>query len=86
MMTLAEFLKSTNTRQSDFAAAVGVTQATISRISSGKVAPSIGLASAIIRETRGLVGLEAWVACESKPAASAAPSQETPHVQTPDGC
>lgn len=72
-MTLREYLIETKTRQSDFAATIDVTQATISRLVSGAVSPSIELAAKIKRATQDRVTFEAWVTCDYHP------NQETSH-------
>lgn len=64
MVTLRSYLKETHTRQEDFAAAIGVTQATISRFVRGVATPSIELAAQIKRATQGAVDFDAWVASE----------------------
>lgn len=61
MMTLAEYLRSTKTRQEDFASEIGVTQATISRFVRGIATPSLELAAQIKTATKGAVTFEAWV-------------------------
>lgn len=78
MMTLAEYLKATHTRQEDFASALGVTQATVSRLVRGLISPSIDMAAAIKSATQGAVDFEVWVTCPGKPA-SASYNQEKSH-------
>ena len=61
MMTLRSYLKDTRTRQEDFAAVIGVTQATISRLVRGVATPSIDLAAQIKRATNGAVDFDSWI-------------------------
>lgn len=58
-MSLSEYLAKNNIRQEDFASKIGVTQATVSRLSNGGV-PSLKLAVAIERATRGRVKASSW--------------------------
>ena len=67
MMTLAEYLRSTRTRQEDFASEIGVTQATISRFVRGIATPSLELAAQIKTATKGAVTFEAWVSSKANP-------------------
>ena len=48
--SLTEFLEQTNTKQSDFAARVGVSQPVISRIVNGHAVPRLALALRIAAE------------------------------------
>lgn len=73
MMTLGKYLTETQTRQSDFAASIGVAQATVSRLVGGSMTPSLELATKIKRVTQGLVDYDAWVTCEPNP------NKETSH-------
>ncbi len=61
MEHLCAYLKENGIRQSDFAAAVGATQATISKLVSGAMLPSLQLAVKIQSETQGRVTCESWV-------------------------
>lgn len=74
METLAQYLDAEGIRQTEFAARVGRTQATISRILNGEAQPSAELAAAIERETCGRVPFWTWKAFEAfKPVHSNAP-------------
>lgn len=75
MMTLAEYLRTTKTRQEDFASGIGVTQATISRFVRGIAVPSLELAAQIKAATNGAVTFEAWVSSKG----NSTLNQETPH-------
>ncbi len=55
MSKLASYLEQTQLTQSDFAAAVGVKQSTISRLKNGRFAPSLELAAKIEKLTKGAV-------------------------------
>lgn len=59
-MTLSEYLDAKKLTQQDFAAIMGVRQATVSRWCSGKAAPSIETAIAIERETGKRVRWKSW--------------------------
>lgn len=61
MTQLLSYLKATKTRQADFAAIVGVSQATVSKLIGGSVAPSLELAVRIERATGGEVKATSWV-------------------------
>lgn len=61
MMTLHAYLAENAIRQEDFAARVGVKQATISRLVRRDVLPGLVLAVRIERETDGAVPVEIWV-------------------------
>ncbi len=61
MSKLQTYLTSHGLRQADFAAAVGATQATISRLANGSMRPSLELAVAIERATAGAVTAASWV-------------------------
>lgn len=78
MMTLRDYLSGTRTRQSDFARLVGVTQATVSRLVSGAVVPTLELAARIKQATNGEVGFESWVTCSDSDA-PAPFNQESSH-------
>lgn len=55
MTQLQAYLTSQGLRQADFAAAIGTTQAHISRLARGTAVPSLTLAVAIERATGGAV-------------------------------
>lgn len=59
-MTLAEWLKATNTTQDDLARRLKVRQATVSKLANQKVGISLPLALAIERETGGKVPVSIW--------------------------
>lgn len=61
MENFASFLKQSGLRQSDFADALGVSQATISRLARGEMKPGLELAVAIARATGDAVPVESWV-------------------------
>lgn len=62
MSTLSDFLTSKQIRQQDFAARIGVTQATVSRLAKRTMMPSLPLAVEIERATEGEVSVSSWVA------------------------
>lgn len=84
MMTLAEYLKSSRTKQEDFAATIGVTQATVSRLVRGVALPNIAMAAAIKAATDGKVDFEVWVtsATKSPSTPNQEPSHDNPHENT----
>lgn len=55
MSYLRTYLEQTNTKQSVFAAQIGVTQATVSKIADGTLTPSLRVAAAIEEATSGAV-------------------------------
>lgn len=61
MNKLHAYLVAKNLRQSDFAALVQSTQATISRLVGGNVLPGLALAARIERATCGAVTASSWV-------------------------
>lgn len=65
MMTLPEYLRSTGTRQTEFAERLKVRQSTVSKLVNGKVSPSLALALQIDRETGGKVPVSVWERRES---------------------
>lgn len=71
MSNLANFLSSSGITQEDFAASIGVTQATVSRLASKKhkMKPGLELAVAIERATDGAVPVTSWVAPQPERAA-----------------
>lgn len=60
MHTLSDYLRENRIRQCDFAAELGVTQATVSRIVRRVKLPSLELAFAIQRATKGAVPVSSW--------------------------
>lgn len=60
MSDLGTYLKENRIRQADFAAAIGVTQATVSKLIAGG-RPSLPLAVAIERTTGGVVRAASWI-------------------------
>ena len=69
MTKLSEYLTDHDISQNDFAEKIGTTQATVSRLVSGKVKPGLPLAVLIERETGGIVPPSSWV--ENKAATAA---------------
>lgn len=61
MTRLQSYLDQANLRQSEFAALVGASQATISKLARGAVQPGLDLAVAIERATAGAVLATSWV-------------------------
>lgn len=61
MNMLKSYLQSRGIKQGEFAEAVGVQQATVSRLASGKLVPSLELAVAIERATNRAVLASSWV-------------------------
>lgn len=61
MTKLQTYLASRDIKQAEFAALVGTTQATISRLAKGPTKPSLTLAIAIERVTKGKVPADSWV-------------------------
>lgn len=84
MMTLAQYLKSSRTKQEDFAATIGVTQATVSRLVRGVALPNIAMAATIKAATDGKVDFEVWVtsAAKSPPTPNREPSHDTSPAKT----
>lgn len=64
MGDLSSHLKQTGTTQADFAARIGVDQATVSKLCRGKLLPSLPLAVAIERATDGQIKAVSWVSDE----------------------
>ncbi|MCK9544916.1 MAG: helix-turn-helix transcriptional regulator [Novosphingobium sp.] len=62
MMTLSEYLAAEGIPQEKFAERIRVRQATVSRLASNAMRPSLELAAAIERETGGAVPATSWVA------------------------
>lgn len=60
MNELRTYLTRTDIRQDDFAATVGVTQATISKLVRGIARPSLDLAFAISNATNDAVPVSSW--------------------------
>lgn len=60
MSDLHAYLTAAEIRQDDFAASVGVTQATISKLVRGAARPSLDLAFTIARVTNGAVPVSVW--------------------------
>lgn len=61
MNTLTSYLKAAGQTQAQFAAAVGIDQATVSKLCRGKLVPSLPLAAAIERATGGRVAMASWL-------------------------
>ena len=83
MMTLSEYLKAKAIRQADFAARIGVTQGTVSRLCSGRLAPDMETASRIQFETGGAVPVAVWVPEEYR-VVSEQNSEPADYPKTPD--
>lgn len=62
MTELKAYLDRTGEKQTKFAERIGTTSATISRLCSGTLKPSLELAHQIERATDGQVPTETWVA------------------------
>lgn len=62
MVTLNQYLRDSGMTQEDFAAAIKVTQATVSRLCRGKAQPSKELMLTIEKETAGAVPVLSWFA------------------------
>lgn len=62
---LSAYLKANGIRQRDFAAVIGVTQATISRLANRDISPSIALAAKIRAATNGAVDWDSWLPPET---------------------
>jgi DNA-binding XRE family transcriptional regulator len=60
-MDLSAYLKVANKTQAEFAAEVGTTAPTISRLIKGEFKPSLALAHEIERASGGVVRTEVWV-------------------------
>lgn len=60
MNPLAQYLSRKKIRQTDFAQAVGVTQAMVSRLANGAAHPSPEVALRIEKETHGAVPFHVW--------------------------
>jgi DNA-binding XRE family transcriptional regulator len=60
MNTLASYLEQSGTPQERFAEAIGVKQATVSRLKNGSIRPSLKLAIVIDRATNGAVPVSCW--------------------------
>lgn len=61
MSKLEAYLADHKVRQTDFARSVGVSQATVSKLVSGAMQPSLDLAVRIERTTGGSVPASSWV-------------------------
>ncbi|WP_340109485.1 helix-turn-helix transcriptional regulator [Pikeienuella sp. HZG-20] len=60
MSTLREYLLTTGTTQAAFADVVGLKQSTVSRLARGATLPSLTVAIAIDRATKGAVAASSW--------------------------
>lgn len=65
---LADYLSRNSISQNAFAGSIDSTQATVSRLASGKMEPSLSLAIQIERATGGAVPANAWLEKEKRPA------------------
>jgi DNA-binding XRE family transcriptional regulator len=61
MNRLAAYLAQTSESQTAFASRIGSTQATVSRLCTDAMRPSLSLASRIERETGGVVPATGWI-------------------------
>lgn len=61
MTCLKDYLTNTKIRQQDFAATIGVEQASVSRLQSGQQIPTLQLAIKIEAVTNGEVDLYSWL-------------------------
>ncbi|NDV53872.1 helix-turn-helix transcriptional regulator [Salipiger sp. PrR003] len=61
MNALSAYLSRKSIKQAEFALKVGLSQATISRLASGTLSPSLAVAVRIDRETQGAVPPSSWV-------------------------
>lgn len=68
-MILKSYLDTADVKQAEFAALVGVTVPTISKLANGLMRPSLVLALRIERATDGKVPVESW---DAQPKADAA--------------
>ena len=76
MSKLQDYLTQNGIRQSVFAASVGTTQATISKLAADAIRPSLELAVAIERETGGAILASSWI---PMPEAVPASAPSDPH-------
>lgn len=60
MNKLSDYLTQNGIRQEDFAARIGVTQATVSRLKAELITPSIKVAARIEEETGGAIPAAYW--------------------------
>jgi transcriptional regulator with XRE-family HTH domain len=70
MQKLITYLREKQITQSSFAGRIGITQAALSRMLSGQIAPSLETAVKIQRETDGAVKADEWVAPQIQDKAS----------------
>lgn len=70
MQKLITYLRENQITQSTFAGRIGITQAALSRMLSGRIVPSLETAVKIQRETGGAVGADEWVAPQIQDKAS----------------
>lgn len=69
MKKLSEYLTQNGIRQEDFAARIGVTQATVSRLKAEIMRPSIKVAARIEAETGGAIPAAYWATVQVQGAA-----------------
>lgn len=74
-MDLQTYLKDSGERQSAFAARVGTTPATVSRLCNGSLRPALDLAHRIETATEGQVPTEMWLAGEQVDCSATAASE-----------
>lgn len=73
MSNLDAYLTENGIRQADFAATLGVAQATVSRLAKNAMRPSLELAVAIERATGGMIAATSWI---PEPATSITTSED----------
>jgi DNA-binding transcriptional regulator YdaS (Cro superfamily) len=61
MMTLSSYLTENKIKQREFAVQIAVHPSIVSRLTAGQMSPSLELAFAIERETRGAVPAASWL-------------------------
>lgn len=64
MNSLAKFLKESHVRQGDLAQKLGISQASVSRLASGTLRPSLTVAVKLEIETGGAVTAASWLPAE----------------------
>jgi transcriptional regulator with XRE-family HTH domain len=61
---LSTYMKRERVTDAAFAAAIGKDRSLVTRLRNGTVRPTIDVAGAIERETRGAVPMQAWIGSE----------------------
>ena len=77
-MDMRTYMEQTQTRQSDLARRLGVTQGYLSKLMAGRKRPSLALAACIERETGGAVTVSSWLhdGTSVSPEASCLPGEQ----------